>query len=483
MKYEPVIGFEVHLQPKTKSKMFCSCSARYFGEKPNSHVCPVCLGLPGALPVPNKTAFDSTILLALALNCNINENTRFDRKNYFYHDLPKGYQISQFDRPIGENGYIEFDLGKDSKRIRIKRVHLEEDTAKTIREGGTTLVDFNKSGIALIEIVTEPDFENIEEVDKFAKRLRQIVRYLDVSDADMEKGQMRYELNMSMRLLGQKKLPEYKVEVKNIGSISVLQKVIQREIVRQTGLLENDQTPQQETRGLSGMSGDTKSMRLKETSDDYRYFPEPDIPPIMVDKKWLEEIRSKIIELPQGKKHRYIAEYGLAPDSAETLVSSIPRYKFFEECMLIITDPKDKKELAPEIAKWMIGELAALLKRYGQKFAQIKLDASDLVELSAAFLHGRITGQAAKRALEIAFTTGKSIEKVINEERLGVMNDVVEILKLVNEVLEKNPDAITNLKKNPNAMKYLVGQVMRLSSGRANPKTIENELLKMLRLN
>jgi aspartyl-tRNA(Asn)/glutamyl-tRNA(Gln) amidotransferase subunit B len=489
MHYTPVIGFEVHLQPKTKSKMFCSCSADYFGSKPNTHTCPVCLGLPGALPVPNKEAIRKCILLAQALNCNINQETKFDRKNYFYPDLPKGYQISQYDVPIGEKGFIEFDIEGDSRRIRITRVHMEEDTAKSIHsdsplekggKGGITLIDFNKSGMPLIEIVTEPDFQSVEEVDKFAKRLRQIVRYLGISDADMEKGQMRYELNISLRKPDEVGLPDYKVEVKNIASISVLKKVIESEIVRQAGILDKKEKLVQETRGLRGMGGDTQSQRIKEVADDYRYFPEPDIPPIKISDDWLFEINKNLIELPQAKKDRYIGDYGLEPDSAETIISSKQRYEFFEECIEILQKDKDIRSKVCEVSKWIIGELSRLMTKSKTKFRDLKIKPSDLVEVISRLKSEKITGTIAKQVFEEAFETGKSVESIIDQKGLEVVSDDSQVEGFVDQAIQDNPKVVEDISKNPNAVKFLLGQVMRLSKGKVNPKVVEKILEKKL---
>ena len=368
-EYKPVIGLEIHLQPKTKSKIFCSCSSEYFGKAPNTHTCPVCLGLPGALPVPNKKAIELCMKLALALNCEINKESKFDRKNYFYPDLPKGYQISQYDQPIGKEGFVEIDIHGDARRIRMTRVHMEEDTGKSIHRGNETLLDFNKSGVPLIEIVTEPDFSSKEEVDIFAKRLRQIIRYCEISDADMEKGQMRYELNMSMRKEGEKKLPDYKIEVKNIGSISVLQKVIDYETKRQTEALEKGEKLIQETRGIKDMSGVTLSQRVKEGSADYRYFPEPDIPLMSFDKDIIEQIRLTIPELPQEKKWRYVNEYKIEIDTAEVIVSNKSLFTYFEQVLERLKDTK----LAQNAANWIVGDLRRLSKKYNVKINESKI--------------------------------------------------------------------------------------------------------------
>lgn len=475
MKYKPVIGFEVHLQPKTKSKMFSSVSADYFGKDPNVNVDPVTLGLPGAMPVPNKVAIEKCVKLALALNCEINKTTKFDRKNYFYPDLPKGYQISQFDKPIGYEGYIEFDIEGDSRRIRITRVHMEEDTGKSVHETDKTLLDYNKAGVPLIEIVTEPDFQDVDEVDKFAKRLRQIIRYLGISDADMEKGQLRYELNISLKRPEDKGLPNYKIEVKNIASISVLKKVIESEIKRQSELLDKGETPRQETRGLRGMTGETVSQRVKEGSADYRYFPEPDIPEIEFSDEYLKAIKSSLIELPQEKKHRYMKEFGLEPDTAETIVSSKPRYEYFEQAIR-----NAKKGTEKEIAKWLLGDLASLMKASKVKFKDLQFKPEYLVSLISMVSDKKISGTIAKKVIKDTFENGEDPAQFVEKNNLASNNDEGEIEKIVDQVIIENQKVIADIEKNPNAIKFLVGQVMKLSRGKANPQMAEEILSKKI---
>ncbi|MBP9758339.1 Asp-tRNA(Asn)/Glu-tRNA(Gln) amidotransferase subunit GatB [Candidatus Dojkabacteria bacterium] len=484
MKYQPIIGFEVHLQPKTKSKMFSTVSADYFGKAPNVNVDPVTLGLPGAMPVPNKEAIDKCVLLALAMNCSINQKTKFDRKNYFYPDLPKGYQISQFDKPIGYEGYIEFDINGDSRRIRITRVHMEEDTGKSTHEGSETFLDYNKAGVPLIEIVTEPDFQDVDEVDKFAKRLRQIVRYLGISDADMEKGQLRYELNISLKRPEAKGLPNYKIEVKNIASISVLKKVIESEIKRQSEILDKGEVPKQETRGLRGMSGGTSSQRSKETSEDYRYFPEPDIPEIEFSAEYIANIQKRIVELPQLKKQRYQQAYGLEPDTAEVLVSSKPRFEYFESCIQAIEKQnfKDKVAAAKEVAKWILGDLASLMKLGKVKFKDLKVSPENIVELLRLLSENKISGSIAKQVLKGVFETQKSPLEYIEKHHLASTNDRGEIEIIVDEVLKQNSKVAGDIEKNPNAIKFLVGQVMRLSKGKANPQIAEEIIKSKLKI-
>ncbi len=478
MKYEPVIGLEIHVQAKTKSKMFCRCDAKYFSAGPNSHVCPVCLGLPGALPVPNKVAINKCVKIGIALNCKINKFSKFDRKNYFYPDLPKGYQISQFDLPFAYEGFLEIDVKGDSRRIRITRVHMEEDTGKSIHEGAKTLLDYNKSGVPLIEIVTEPDFTDVEEVNAFAKRLKQIIRYLDISDADMEKGQMRFELNMSLRESGSKGLPKYKVEVKNIASISVLEKVINSEYKRQSELLDAGRTPIQETRGLKDMSGNTNSQRVKENSDDYRYFPEPDIPPILLTEDQIAEIRSEIIELPQEKKARYIANYQLEPATSETIIASKLKAEWFEAAIKEVKDIK----LIQEIAKWYIGDLAALMKAEKMKLRDLPLSPKNFAKLLTMLFEKKLSGTLAKQLLSAIFKTNEEPESYAQKHGMMVINDTSAIHAIAQKVIENNSKVIADISKNPNAIKYLVGQVMRESKGKADPKIAEKVLSELLKI-
>lgn len=343
MKYQPVIGLEVHVELNTKSKMFCRCSAQYFGEEPNTHTCPVCLGLPGALPVPNQKAIEWCVMIGMALNCETPLFSKFDRKNYFYPDLSKGYQISQYDEPFCVNGYIEINTNQQiKKRIRIRRVHMEEDTGKLLHSivngEKVSLIDFNRSGVPLVEIVTEPDFENAQEVKEYLQKLQQIIRYLDVSTADMEKGQMRLEPNISLREIKENdeqkinnKLPNYKVEVKNINSFRFVEKAINYEIDRQRKILEEGKIPTQETRGWDEKKQITYSQRVKEEAMDYRYFPEPDIPPIRWDNSQLSTFKSQLPELPDEKKERFINEYGLSEYSSEILTREKEMADFYEE--------------------------------------------------------------------------------------------------------------------------------------------------------
>lgn len=517
MLYSPVIGLEIHVQAKTKSKMFCRCNAEYFQNEPNTNVCPVCFGLPGALPLPNKLAIEKCIKLALSLNCSINKETKFDRKNYFYPDLPKGYQISQYDQPIGFDGFLEFEINDDARRIRIKRVHMEEDTAKSLHEGTDTLIDFNKSGVPLIEIVTEPDFESVEEVLIFAKRLRQIIRYTDTSDAEMQKGQMRYELNISVRQeqevrsqksekIGQglevtakqpaqpstlkphTSLPNYKVEVKNIGSISVLEKVINFEIKRQSELLEKGETLVSETRGLKDMTGETLPQRIKETADDYRYFPEPDIPPIIIAEEEIETIKASMPELPDKRKQRYLG-LGLNPEQAEVFVENSERGSYFDEVLeLAVPDGRQgskqhesgNNEFAKLAARLINTDLAGLLEKSEFDIINSKVTSNKLSEIVSLIVEKKINNIIAKRILETVFNTGRDVEEIINTDGLLSSTDSSEIDQFINQVIFENPKVVEDSKKNPNAAKFFVGQVMRLAKGKADPVTVETEIKRKL---
>ena len=356
-KYTPIIGLEVHVELKTESKMFCSCSAEYFGKEPNTHTCPVCLGLPGALPVPNKTAIDWCMKIALALNCDISLFSKFDRKNYFYPDLAKGFQLSQYDLPFGLKGSMKLSTGKT---IGITRVHMEEDTGKLTHTEGASLIDFNRSGVPLVEIVTEPDFSSEVEVKEYLQNLQQIVRYLGVSNADMEKGDMRLEPNMSL-IPSEKyvfpmpldQLPSYKVEVKNINSFRFVEKAIQYEFTRQAEILDKGEKPKQETRGWNEVKQITVSQRSKEDAKDYRYFPEPDIPPIITTKEKVEELRSSLPELPTEKRERFMKDYELSFYDTEIITRDMSYASYFEN---IVREGKDKGVSAKQIANALINK-------------------------------------------------------------------------------------------------------------------------------
>lgn len=474
--YELVIGLEVHLQPTTRSKMFCPCGADYFGKEPNTHVCPVCLGLPGALPVPNKLAIEKCIKLGLALNSKINKQSRFDRKHYFYPDSSKGYQISQYDLPFCYGGYVEIDSDKDAKRIRITRIHLEEDTAKSIHTDTQTLIDFNKAGVPLIELVTEPDFRDVKEVLIFAKRLRQIARYLEIGTADMEKGQLRFELNMSLKKSGEKSLPSYKIEVKNISSITVLEKVINFEFERQSKILDSGTVPVQETRGIRDLSGKTYSQRKKEDAQDYRYFPEPDIPPINISDEQIQLISSKIVELPQQRKFRYIGKYNLDPSTAETLISKKALSDWFENSI------KDEENIDTVrlFAMWLTRDLLSMMKLDKTSIKDLKFSGSDLILLVNKITSNELSGNMARQVLEELYKKGGKVEEVVKNMGLTIITDESELLSIIEKVLSENAKVVQDIDKNPNAIKFLLGQVMKHTKGQADPGKAMEVLSKRL---
>lgn len=442
MKYEPVIGLEVHVELKTESKMFCSCPADHFAKTPNTQVCPVCLGLPGALPVPNKKAIEWTQTLGAALECDLVFNSHFDRKHYFYPDLPKGYQISQYNEPLAKNGQYPITNGK---WIRIRRVHLEEDTGKlfhTVADGKrVTLVDFNRSGVPLVEIVTEPDFTSSVEAKDFTQELQRIVRYLGISDADMEKGSMRLEANISLRTQNAKrktqKLPDYRVEVKNINSFRFLEQAVNYEIERQTKALEAGEKLAQETRGFDQNSMTTKSQRGKEEAQDYRYFPEPDIPPFLFTSEELEEIKRQLPELPESKRKRFEKEYKLPPHYVNVLVQSRPMADYFEEAVKIGE------------------ELGIEAKKVADIVVNKKLDFENILPA---------------RLIQTLRET---------KERPVLLNEELE--KVVEEVVEENTSAVEEYRKGKEtSLQFLAGLVMKKAKGQADPNKARELLLRIL---
>jgi len=406
-----VIGLEVHIELKTKSKMFCECTTDYFGKKPNTYTCPVCLGLPGALPIPNQKAINWCVMLGLALGCKIPLFSKFDRKNYFYPDLPKGYQVSQYDQPFCIDGEIELSNGK---KIGIRRVHMEEDTGKLIHEEGSTLIDFNRSGVPLVEIVTEPDFDNAKDVREYLQKLQQIARYLEISDADMDKGQMRLEPNISIK--GSKKL--YKVEVKNINSFSFVEKAINYELKRQQEIIDNGETPIQETRGWDEKKQKTVSQRVKEEASDYRYFPEPDIPPIRWTQPQISKIKDQIKELPDEKFKRFIRQYQLNSYDSEILTREKNLADYYEDAVKV---GKTHEVSAKQIANYIINR------------------KPDIEEVLPAQL----------------------IQKIIQSSTVTKI-DEGELDKTINEVIKNNEKAVSDYKNGKEqAIMFLVGQVLR----------------------
>ncbi len=438
MNYKPVIGLEVHVELKTNSKMFCSCSADYFGKEPNTHTCPVCLGLPGALPVPNKKAIEWCVLIGMALNCNIPKKSKFDRKNYFYPDLPKGYQISQYDQPFCEKGWIELSNGK---RIGITRVHMEEDTAKLthaeIEGENVSLVDFNRGGVPLVEIVTEPDFESAEEVIEYLKKLQQIVRYLNVSNADMEKGDMRLEPNISLRKEGETGLPNYKVEVKNINSFRFVGKAIEFEIKRHAEILDKGETPKQETRGYNEPGNNTISQRSKEEAQEYRYFPDPDIPPIVWDNQELELLKKVLPELPDEKIKRYIKDYEISEQAATTLAADQIVAELFDgTAKLGIEENVPVRDIANYITN--------------QKPDPLKVSPDEIIE-------------------------------AIKEKKSGKIEDDETLTKIAEEVIKENEQSVNAYKSGKEtAIQALIGGMMRKTQGKADANRAKEIFIKLL---
>lgn len=429
MNYKTIIGLEVHVELKTKSKMFCSCSADYFGKKPNTHTCPVCLGLPGALPVPNEEAIKWCKKIGLALNCTLPEFSKFDRKNYFYPDLPKGYQISQYDKPFCLNGSIEINSSAKRKKIGITRVHMEEDTGKLIHSivngKKVSLIDFNRSGVPLVEIVTEPDFETSEEVINYLKKLQQIVRYLEVSDADMEKGEMRLEPNISVARVDLKGLPDYKVEVKNINSFKFVQKAIDFETKRQIELLEKGETPKQETRGFSEKKMATVSQRSKEEAKDYRYFPEPDIPPIVWTKSQIEALKEELPELADEKLKRFKEEYQISEYNAEILTREKKTADYFEETVKV---GKEHRVLAKEIANVIINKKINLEEIFPATLVKNILSAKQDVSIDETELHKAVINTISKN------------QKAIEDYRGGKTQVIGFLIGMVKKELGKPAD-------------------------------------------
>lgn len=480
--YKTFIGLEIHIQSKTKSKMFCSCSSSYFGADPNTHTCPVCLGLPGGLPSANRKAIENCIKLGIALHCDINRSSKFDRKHYVYPDLSKSYQISQYDLPFCVNGYIEVTGGEtddDKTRVRIKRIHQEEDTAKSIHNADGTVIDYNKSGVALIEVVTEPDFESTAQVMEFARSLQQIVRYLDVSDANMEMGQMRFELNISVGdvdKLSNLELPSYKVECKNISSISILEKVINFEVNRQSELLTKGITPIQETRGIDDITGETYTQRIKEDAEDYRYFPEPDLPNIIISDKWLSDIKETIGILPDDIIYNLL-NLGISRESADIIVQDRERCSWFMSLLSKIpTDVEfDKNIVISQLCNFFVGELFAILKKNKVEFSDIKISHQNYLDMILELLRNNISGSTIKNLLS-RYIVGESLAVLdyIKCNNLQQISDIIIILPIVKEVIVLNQKAVNDFHAGKIVAKAsLVGQVMSRFKGKANPQIID----------
>lgn len=480
MKYEPVIGLEIHVEYNTKTKMFCRCSAQYFGEEPNTNTCPVCLGMPGALPVTNRQALDYAVRVGLALGCEINLTSKFDRKHYFYPDLPKGYQISQYDLPVNGKGWLDIDVEGQTRRIGITRAHQEEDAGKLIHSGNATLVDLNRAGVPLLEIVSEPDMRSPKEAKAYAQKIQQIVRYTGVSSADMEKGSMRVDANISLRPEGQTTLPNYKVEVKNMNTFKGIEKALEYEIARQTEMLEKGEKIAQETRGWNENKAKTFSQRSKEEAQDYRYFPDPDLPPIVFTQEQVEAIRKELPELPDAKFERFTKEYSLSAADVALLISDQIFADWFEQATreYITVQPKvSKQEAAKKIANWMLGELLRRLNESKQEISSLAMTPAMLAELVYLIDTGEISGTTAKEIFVKSFESGNAPRRIVIDEGLGQISDESAILGFVKKVIETNEKAVSEYKSGKEAtLMYLVGQVMKEARGKANAEVVKRLL-------
>lgn len=471
MGYETVIGLEVHAELSTNTKIFCNCSTE-FGAPPNTHTCPVCLGHPGVLPVLNKQVVEYAIRAALALNCEINMLTKFDRKNYFYPDSPKAYQISQFDKPIGINGWIEIEVNGVKKKIRINRIHMEEDAGKSTHSefGDGTLVDFNRVGVPLVEIVTEADMSSPEEAKAYLEKLKAIIQYTAVSDCKMEEGSLRCDANISLRPEGQKELGT-KTELKNMNSFRGVQRGLEYEEKRQAKVLDAGGEITQETLRWNEEQGVTVSMRGKEEAHDYRYFPDPDLVDIIIEQEWIDRIKSELPELPEQRKARYIESYDLSEYDADIIISSKALADFFEE---ILKHTKDAKS----VVNWIIGDLQAYLNANNIEMEDCKVTSKALGEMINLIEKGTISGKIAKKVFAAMLETGKDPEAIVKEQGLVQISDEGEIAKIVEQVLINNPKSVEDVKSGKQqAIGFLVGQVMKETRGKANPQLV-NKIIK-----
>jgi len=469
-KYETVIGLECHVQLATASKMFCGCSADYAGAEPNTRACPVCLGMPGVLPVINRKAVEFTLKTGLALNADIPEATKFDRKNYPYPDLVKGYQISQYDLPLVRGGWLEIAIDGRTRHIGFERVHLEEDTGKLTHVDGGSLVDFNRSGVPLMEMVSRPDLRTPTEARAFLQKLRAILRTIGVSSADMEKGQLRCDVNVSVRPVGQEALGT-KVEVKNLNSFRSVYRALEYEIARQAALLERGERVQQETRGWLEDKGITVLQRSKEEAHDYRYFPEPDLPPLFVDREWVAHLKAALPELPDAKRDRYVAALGLGAYDAEQLCGDGATAAFFEAAVGAGAEPK-------KAANWIINDLARLRSETGEEGRVTPRQLAELIRLVDT---GAVSSSAAKQVLETGFRTGKDPRALVDQLGLGQVSDVAALEEAVVSVIGANPAAVDDYRGGKlGTLNFLKGQVMKATLGKANPGMVEDLLRKHL---
>lgn len=480
MEFEPVIGLEIHAELQTKSKMFCACPVVDPTEaEPNIAVCPVCAGMPGVLPVVNQKAVEYAIRVALALNCEIAPTSIFARKNYFYPDLPKGYQISQYEQPLAVNGSLKIFTSKGEKTIRIRRVHMEEDTGKlthVMKNGHShSLVDLNRAGVPLLEIVSEPDLRSAEEVRAYAQTLRSILRYLGVNSGDMQKGVMRIEPNVSVRPVGSETFGT-RTEIKNLNSFRALERSVDYEIRRQIERIRQGKPVIQQTLGWDESRGETVPQRSKEDAHDYRYFPEPDLPPLVVEPAWIEEIRASLPELPYAKVQRFRQQYGLSEYDADVLVAEPAVADYYEQAVNAAPDTTPKM-----VANWLSGELFSLLNQSLLPIEEIRVSPQSFGRLLQMVTQGKINQNTAKAVLEEMFNTGKEAQDIVSERGLSQISDADYIASLVSQTLDQHPEQVsTYLKGKETVSRWLFGQVMRLSRGQANPHVVQQELDRQL---
>ncbi len=471
MEYEIVIGLEVHSELATKSKIYCSCTTE-FGGAPNTHCCPICTGMPGVLPVLNKNVVEYAVKAGLATNCTIAGYSRQDRKNYFYPDLPKAYQTSQYDLPLCREGYIDINVDGKSKRIGITRIHIEEDAGKLMHDEWEmgTLVDYNRCGVPLIEIVSEPDMRSAEEARAFLESLKAILEYTEVSDCKMQEGSLRADVNLSVRPKGQKKFGT-RTEMKNLNSFRAIIRAIESEAQRQIDEIESGGTIVQETRRWDDTKGISYAMRSKEEAHDYRYFPEPDLVPIVLEEKWVCEVRKSLPELPEARKSRYISRYGLPEYDAAIITSSKVLADFFEAAVSASSNSK-------AVSNWVMGDLMRILKDKEMEVQDIPFPGQYLAAMIDMIDKGSISGTIAKKVFEKMFQTGKDPESIVKEEGLQVVSDEGALVSIVRKVLEANPQSVSDYRNGKEkAMGFLVGQAMKETKGKANPQVI-NKILR-----
>jgi len=473
-QYEPVIGLEVHVELKTETKIFCDSSTA-FGADPNHHTCPVCLGLPGVLPVTNKKVVEFAIKAGLALNCRIASYSKFDRKNYYYPDLPKNYQVSQYDLPIAEHGFLEIEVDGAAKRVGITRIHMEEDAGKLVHQGTIatspySLVDYNRTGVPLIEIVSEPDLRSPEEAVAYLEKLKAIIQYTGISDCKMQEGSLRCDANVSVRPLGQKEFG-IRAELKNMNSFKALQKALVYEIERQIEIVEDGGSVVQETRSWDEARSVTLSLRSKEEAHDYRYFPEPDLVPMVISADWVDEIRSTLPELPDERKTRFVSQYGLPAYDAMVLTTAKEMADFYEQCVQQFNNPK-------VVSNWMMGDFSRLMNANNMEISEVRIQPDQLAKMLRLLEEGTISGKIAKTVFEDMFKTGKDPDIIVKEKGLVQISDEGAIESIIDGVLADNPKSVEDFRAGKTqALGFLVGQVMKATRGKANPGMV-NKMLK-----